>query len=320
MNPLHTPSVAILLATYNGAAYLAEQISSIAAQKAVAVTLIISDDSSNDGTPALVATLCRQHGLAYVLLPATLRMGSAGRNFFRLIRDADTDGFDYFAFADQDDIWDDDKLIRSIGAMRKGADAVSSDVTAFWPDGTKQPVIKHWPQRSLDYLFESPGPGCTFVLAAPLFQCLQDLVQRNEPYFLRCELHDWAVYAVARSLGYSWEIMQESTMLYRQHASNSFGAHKGLSALTKRLRMIRGGWMREQVLATAELVERCCGETTPLVNKYRKMIQAPSLGNRIALFLGAPRMRRRRLDALVLAGLFLSGLFWSKTSTDQSRR
>jgi rhamnosyltransferase len=119
-----------------------------------------------------------------------------------------------------------------------------------------------------------------------------------------------------RSLGYRWEILPASTLLYRQHASNSFGARKGFAALTKRLQMIKGGWMREQVLVTADLIEQC-SDVTPLVSKYKKWILTPSLANKLALFLSAPNLRRRRLDALVLATLFITGLFWPKTSAEK---
>jgi len=304
------PSVAILMATFNGSHYLSEQIESIARQKDVKIVLFVSDDNSTDGTVPFIKTLCDQFGVEYRVLPTAGKFGGAARNFFRLLKDVDAANFQYFSFSDQDDIWQPEKLILSIRALQNGTDAVSSDVTAFWPNGKRKDLIKSQPQRKFDFLFESAGPGCTFVLSAPLFIKLQELMRTHEHAFNCCALHDWAIYAVTRSLGYSWKILPASTLLYRQHSTNVVGARIGLGAILKRFDLIREGWVYHQIQAVIDLVERC----SPIVDadKIRDTISQPSLMNRVRLCFMARHLRRKFADRCFMIFLFGSGLFWPK--------
>ena len=98
------PRVAVLMATYNGMKWLQAQLDSILTQENVDITLYASDDGSNDGTDDTLRALSKIDPRV-VVLPKIAGTGSAGQNFYRLIRDVDTNAFDYVAFADQDDIW-----------------------------------------------------------------------------------------------------------------------------------------------------------------------------------------------------------------------
>lgn len=298
------------MASHNGAEYISAQLESVSHQDGVKITLLVSDDHSTDDTVAQIEKLCAQHKLDFRIMPTTSSFGGAAKNFFRMIKDIDASGFDYIALADQDDIWHSSKLKKSTIALQIGADAVSSDVTAVWPNGTTKLIIKSQQQRQLDFLFESAGPGCTFVLSAQLFGKLQELVQTHEEIFNRCALHDWAIYAVTRGLGYRWEILPESTMLYRQHDSNVVGARKGLRAAVKRFNLIRQGWVHGQVQAILDLVERCCPDMD--VAGIRSATAKPSLRNRIKLCLLVQHLRRRFIDRCFMMFLFASGLFWPK--------
>ncbi len=97
----------------------------------VEVTLFISVDISIDGTENLVNRLAL-HDKRLVILPHGKKFGGAGLNFFRLISDVDFGCFDYIAFADQDDIWFDDKLSSAVRVITdESTDAYSSNVIAF---------------------------------------------------------------------------------------------------------------------------------------------------------------------------------------------
>ena len=105
--------MAVLLAAYNGMAWLQQQVQSILAQQGVQVALFISVDASTDGTRAWVQALSQAEP-AVTLLPDAGRLGSAGANFFHLLCQVDCATFDAVAFADQDDIWLPDKLLRGV--------------------------------------------------------------------------------------------------------------------------------------------------------------------------------------------------------------
>jgi len=291
------PHVRVLLATYNGAQWLDEQLASIFAQRGVRLSLIVSDDSSTDGTTTVVAAWSGRSGLV-LLPPAPSRFGSAGRNFLRLIRDAPLGDAEYFAFADQDDIWFADKLSRGIHCLStESADAYSSNVTAFWPDGSRHLIDKAQPQRRYDYLFGSPGPGCTFIFPRVVFIRLQDFTTQHFDRLQGIWVHDWLIYAFIRCQGMHWHIDNQANMLYRQHGRNEIGVNVGCRAALSRLRHVRTGRYRTDILAIADAVS----ESSRVVSAVRRL--APT--DRLWLIGHVRQFRRRLTECLMLAVFFL---------------
>jgi rhamnosyltransferase len=112
-----TPRVAVLLATHNGLPWLEAQVDSIFAQSGVEVTLLVSDDASDDGTDAWLVQRAATDSRLEILRHGH-RFGSAAGNFFYLLREVDATRFDYYALADQDDLWRPDKLERAVAQMQ----------------------------------------------------------------------------------------------------------------------------------------------------------------------------------------------------------
>ncbi|MGE7962604.1 glycosyltransferase [Pseudomonas sp. NPDC089918] len=252
--PVKHPKVAVLLAAYNGMRWIEEQLASILDQSAVDVTVYISIDPSTDGTEAWCAAYAAEHPEVLVL-PAAGSFGGASRNFFRLIRDVDFESYDFVAFADQDDVWHSNKLQRATQAIQaRRVEAYSSNVTAFWPDGSTHVLDKAQPQVAWDFLFEAAGPGCTYVMSKKLADSLKASMLANWQQLQDVSLHDWYCYAFARSHGYRWYIDSEPSMDYRQHERNQVGANKGLSPLIARYKTIHDGWWFNQVQLIAHLV------------------------------------------------------------------
>ncbi|WP_046270492.1 glycosyltransferase family 2 protein [Pseudomonas syringae] len=248
------PKVAVLLAAYNGMAWIEAQLDSILKQTNVCVSVFISVDTSTDGTEAWCADYA-QHHASISLLPPAGRFGGASRNFFRLIRDVDFSTFDYVAFSDQDDIWHPDKLQRAVAALAPGHhDAYSSNVTAFWPDGQRALLDKAQPQVQWDYLFEAAGPGCTYVMNRRLADAFKSSLLSHWDAAQAVSLHDWYCYAFARSHGFRWLIDPVPGMDYRQHANNQVGANTGLASLISRLKKIADGWWAGQVVLIGQLI------------------------------------------------------------------
>lgn len=111
-------TVQVLLSTYNGETYLEEQIESILNQKDVNVRLLVRDDGSIDGTADILrmyATTCEN-----VFYYRGENSGVVA-SYFRLFETSDSD-VDFYALADQDDVWEPDKLItacKQLEAMRE---------------------------------------------------------------------------------------------------------------------------------------------------------------------------------------------------------
>lgn len=286
--------IAVLLAAYNGHQWLTEQVETILTQVEIEISIFISIDPSIDGTEKLSHQLAQQNS-EIAILPNIGKFGGAAPNFFRLLGDVDFRDFDYIAFADQDDIWHSDKLSRAIQMLAEHAcDGYSSNVTAFWPDGSEMLVDKAQPQVEWDYLFESAGPGCTFVMTQKLALELQAFVRTNKETMSSVWLHDWFTYAFARSHGYKWYIDKSPSMLYRQHENNQVGVNTGYKAFLHRIRLILSGKALEQSI----LITHLCGLAShPFVKHWGKL----SRWGMLYLAFNANKCRRKKIEQIILS-------------------
>ena len=290
------PKIAVLLATFNGEAFLNAQLNSIRYQSGVEVFIVASDDISIDSTPQILVKACVVDCNFFVL--PSKKLGYAAANFFRLLRDVDLTHIDYVALSDQDDIWHADKLAYAVEMISaKKVDAYSSNVTAFWPDGSQTIINKAQAQRQWDYMFESAGPGCTFVITKALALVLQEFLDMHQVACQPIALHDWFIYAFARSRGYQWFIDDEPHMNYRQHAGNVLGANVGVKAKLARLKKLREGWLIKQALLIAEILGYSDAWPIQKLNRYQFF-------DRLALIINVSKLRRRMLDRVAFA-LFL---------------
>ena len=305
MNKLK-PKIAVLMATYNGLSWLSEQVHSVLNQVNVDLFLYVSDDASSDGTYELIGKLAKADSRIN-LLPKIQRRGSAGKNFYRLVCDVDLAGFDYVAFADQDDIWNPDKLSSHIDLIKNSnAEAVSSNVIAFWLGGSQKLIGKSQPQKLYDYLFESAGPGCTFLMTPWLIGELKRQLLTNEAA-KEVSLHDWLTYSICRAHGKPWLIDAIPSMQYRQHQHNVVGANSGLKAAFARLKKINSGWYRFEV----ELISRVVASisTDKKLYDFQKIIRGRSLLDRFRLVPYAMQGRRKFSDRVVLVLSILLFIF-----------
>ena len=288
------PSCAVLLAAYNGEQWVEEQLRSILDQEGVDVTIFISVDLSTDKTLAICSQFEAQEPRVKVL-DYGQRFGSAGANFFRLIKDVDVSEFDMVAFSDQDDIWLPDKVITAWNKLSsRECDVYSGDVVAFWESGREQLIKKSYPQKRLDHFFEAAGPGCTYVFCCDAFAAVKTMVVDNYDTLKNISLHDWTIYAFCRQAGYRWFIDDKPKMRYRQHENNQVGTNNNLKAYLKRLSSVSGSWYKTEVNRIAALCGRDLSE---------------SLSSRVFLIKNIAQLRRRPRDCLALLLMLLLGIY-----------
>ena len=99
---LNNMTVEILLASYNGEAYIREQIDSILAQSDKRWHLTVSDDGSTDGTAKIIDEYVARYPERIVRYRSGIRFGNARDHFFHLMKMCDAP---YMFFCDQDDVW-----------------------------------------------------------------------------------------------------------------------------------------------------------------------------------------------------------------------
>ena len=231
--------IIVLLAAFNGEKFINQQIKSILKQTLKPSKILINIDQSTDKTLSILHGYAKEYPEINIL-NFKKRFGSASSNFIDLLINTDLTDTNYIALADQDDIWNKDKLEKAIQKLQQGYDGYSSNVEAFWENDRKKILVKDQPQLKFDYLFESAGPGCTFVMTKKLALSLQQFLKKGQ-YNRLHNYHDWLIYAFARSNKFKWFIDSYPGVNYRQHSSNVFGANIGLKAIMSRVNRVLSG-------------------------------------------------------------------------------
>jgi glycosyltransferase involved in cell wall biosynthesis len=261
MNPQSHCKVAILMCTYNGQAYLKEQIDSFMAQTHQNWTLYISDDGSTDGTLALLENyreLIDSHRIQLFNGP---RAGFAA-NFMSLVRNSDIHA-DFYAFSDQDDIWFDNKLHRSIRQLEK----LPPHLPALYCSRTRlidenrtitgfSPAFKQPPEFQ-NALIQSLAGANTMLLN----NAARDLLKKV-PETATIVAHDWLSYLLITATGGQVIYDLEPTLDYRQHSANVIGANSGLKERLSRVGKLIDGRFRGWSDANIQTLEAVNDELT----------------------------------------------------------
>jgi glycosyltransferase involved in cell wall biosynthesis len=222
-------TIDILLATYNGAAYLEEQLASIEAQTHPNWRLIARDDGSSDLTPEMLAAF----RVRYPERVTILRDGEGNlglvQNFSRLMEASTAP---YATFCDQDDVWLAEKLSLCLERIlelevQHGSDkpllvftdltVVDEELKVIHPSFWQYQGLR--PERCNDLnrlLLQNVVTGCTALMN-------RSLVRKAGPLPRSAIVHDWWVALVAAGFGRSRSVSQP-TVLYRQHPENRIGA------------------------------------------------------------------------------------------------
>ncbi|APB98152.1 glycosyltransferase family 2 protein [Polynucleobacter asymbioticus] len=234
-----SPHVAILMCTYNGQAFLDAQLQSIAHQTHSNWSLWISDDGSSDQTIALIKAFSQQIGEHRVHLLDGPKMGFA-QNFISLLGRAQIEA-DFVAFADQDDLWLNNKLAQALyhlesydaqATLYVGPTIYIDEQNQYLGDSiifTKQPSFAN-------ALVQSIGGGNTMVLNHKALA----LVRSHLPTTLVIS-HDWWLYQITTALGAAVIYDPVATVQYRQHQDNLMGMNTSLAQKWRRIKMLWAG-------------------------------------------------------------------------------
>jgi glycosyltransferase involved in cell wall biosynthesis len=218
-------AVSVVMATYNGERYLAEQFQSLLDQTKLPDELIISDDGSKDGTLRIIEEFSRRAPFPTTILVNGNRLGYA-ENFLQASKHAQGD---LVAFCDQDDVWHPNKLERSLRELRKTGSSLCVHAVRLI-DGQSRPCGFFNQGTTKDIVFDSlmlPPWGLYLGFTQTFERSLLDIVdaQRRGPdNHIPSGLlaHDRWIYLLASSFG-KVVALAEPLADYRQHSTNQFG-------------------------------------------------------------------------------------------------
>ncbi len=227
--------ISILLATYNGEAYVHQQVNSILRQSYQNFVIIASDDGSSDATKMILHDYQTKYPGKVILLEDHVPFYSARDNFFYLM-ECCPDG--YAMFCDQDDVWETEKIEKTLNVMceleEKGSQSdphlVFTDLEVV--DANLRTIARSFMRFSKidgkrtilrNLLIQNVVTGCTVMMNGALRTSALRCVDRTAVL-----MHDWWIALVAAVFG-QIAFIDETTVKYRQHGSNTIGAKKYLN-------------------------------------------------------------------------------------------
>ena len=237
VSAIRSRNVAVLMAVRNGEPYIEEQLDSLARQKDVNVDLWVSDDGSSDATMAILERRATAWPLGTVRLVTGPRKGFA-ENFRSLLLRSEIEA-DHFAFCDQDDVWDADKLAHAVEWL----ETQPAGLPALYCSRTRivsaegeplglSPLFPR-PPSFRNAIVQSIAGGNTMVMNRAARDVVAEACRRTS--FVS---HDWWCYLMVAGAGGSVFYCRDSRIGYRQHGANLVGQNS-----TWRARMSRIGFL-----------------------------------------------------------------------------
>jgi glycosyltransferase involved in cell wall biosynthesis len=228
--------VTVLLSTYNGVRYLAEQLASLRAQSYDNWRLVWRDDGSSDATVAMMRDFTAAMGPERcVELQDSGPHYGAAESFLKLLHKAAAEPF--IAFADQDDVWLPDKLQNAVMQIEAaGAGPVLYCARQFLVNHALRNhrlSAAHRPTGFPACLTQNIANGNTVVMNRQA-ACLVASIKAPA-----ATVHDWWSYIVVSACGGRVIYDPEPVVLYRQHLKNLVGAQ--LPTVTRAIAALERG-------------------------------------------------------------------------------
>lgn len=254
--------VAILLCTFQGQHFLAEQLESVQAQTHSNWAIWASDDRSSDATVSILESYRAKWGEDRF----SMKFGPAKgfrANFLALACNTAIQA-DYFALCDQDDFWDPDKLATAIAWL----DTIPQQIPALYCARTRlideenkevgfSPLFAK-PLSFRNALVQSVAGGNTMVFNAAARALL---IEAGDD--VDVQAHDWWAYLVVTGCGGRVHYDAVPTVSYRQHGRNQVGSNISWWARWLRIRKLLAGRFKAMNDRNCAALQRLRHRLTP---------------------------------------------------------
>jgi len=231
------PGVLVLMSTYNGERFLKAQIDSILTQEGVAVRLLIRDDESKDQTYGILKEYAAKYRNIRIM-----RGENVGfvKSFTALVRWALEDGgeTDFYAFADQDDVWMAEKLKTACEALAKKDQRTpqlfTSNSMQTDAEGKETELFHRGPEprfRRGNVLVFGTEQGCSMVFN----RRAAELYRAHEP---QLTWHDRWMYHICYFMG-GVTYDHRPLFYYRRHENNALANHRAGSLAGVKSKVVR---------------------------------------------------------------------------------
>ena len=260
--PAAGPRVAVLMAAFENARFLPEQLASIRAQDHANIALYVSRDCDTPEMGRVLAEHASAFGPERFFVRPGPRKGCAA-NFLSLAADPRIEA-DYFAYSDQDDVWEPDKISRAIAALEGGpadAPALYGARSRLIDENGRGLGLAPWhgakPPSFPNALAQNILNGHTMVMNRAARDLVRAAGAPDVPY------HDWWTYMLVSGAGGRIVCDSRPSVRHRQHAANRTGAARRARDFIRRLRAALNGEMAAANAANLRALRRARGLLSP---------------------------------------------------------
>ena len=265
------PKVAILLCTKQGERFLPAQLESFTTQKHKNWVVWASDDASDDHTKKILLDFQKENGSDRIFVIDGPDKGFC-KNFLSLACNPDVSA-DFYAYSDQDDIWEVDKLQRAIDFLK----GIPRRVPALYCSRTRlvdaknsqiglSPLFKKEPYFA-NALMQNIGGGNTMVFNQAAIELLRKLDTSKEVVS-----HDWLTYMVVSGCGGKVFYDTYPALRYRQHDENLVGMNTTWPARFIRISLMFQGrfksWNDQNIAALNGLRDHLTSENQEIFDRF----------------------------------------------------
>ena len=290
--------IAILLCTYQGERFLTEQLDSFASQTCRNWKVWVSDDGSQDESHKILERHKNKWYGDRITILSGPRRGFVA-NFLSLVC-KDEIHAEFYAFSDQDDIWEEHKLQRAIDWL----DSIPCDVPALYCGRTRlvdkdhneiglSPLFSKAPSFA-NALIQNIGGGNTMVFNNAARSLLKEAGES-----VAVTTHDWWAYMLVSGCGGRVYYDAKPMLRYRQHENNLVGMNSSWPARFKRICLLLQGqsrkWNNSNIAALRTMSHR-------LTQKNFEILELFACAREMSLFSRLIQIKRSGIYRQTLLG------------------
>ena len=301
------------MAVHNGSRHLPDQVQSLLEQSYPNILITILDDCSTDHSGEICAQFASQNPKNIQLLPPNEINLGVVRTFSQLLEASECS---YVLLADQDDIWEPDKIEKQMTAflalessygketpllIHSDLSVVDQEKMEIHPSFVDYIGCNLWNQKLNGFLIQNCATGCTMLFN-------RSLIRKAAPIPEQAFMHDWWLALVAVAAG-RIVYMPEALVRHRVHADNVIGANER-SSLSKFWKMPAELW---RILQREDRIMSLIGQAQALKDRVGEEISTDHLQT-LNRFIDLPVHNFLASRINIIRFGFLKRSFWQRLS------
>ena len=304
--------VAIILGFYNGNKFLVEQLKSIISQTQNNLKIFIFNDKSTQKILNLEKAYLRNSNRKITLVNRKENHGFA-KNFLLGLKDVGAN-FDYYAFSDQDDIWEDNKIedaVKEISKFDFSKPVLYCSRTAYISNDASKEIgsSRNFQKNAIfkNALIQNIAGGNTIVMNKKARNLVVSSLNCRE--FVS---HDWWCYQIISAAGGKIIFSSKKSLKYRQHDKNLIGGNNSFKEKSIRFRKFFSGsfkiWVDinlDNLKVNKELITE---RNMKVLKTFIKARESKNIFKKLKLYLKSGVYRQTFSENII----FLIGLIFDK--------